>query len=220
MTRKVAPYVPGCPIRRSQSQCSVTSSSGLFAGSHVLHRLSTPRHPPHALINFVTPTRPRPEHLATRTAQTTRPEGSHRPAKSGAFKLPLLLSNSFARQEQTCQTRNLIGGSLCCLGELPPRAGGDRSRLTADNDRIMTCQRGRPCRFFAATNTASVAKVASLCGTGRIAEAPSQSTRGHRRSRPGRAGWGRGPLAPPPTQPQPGVRESANHRGRQAAPGP
>ena len=92
----------GCPIRRSQSQCSVTSSSGLFAGSHVLHRLSTPRHPPHALINFVTPTRPRPEHRSAREAQTTHPEGSHRPAKSGAFKLPLLLSNSFARQERTC----------------------------------------------------------------------------------------------------------------------
>ena len=87
----------GCPIRRSQSQCSVTSSSGLFAGSHVLHRLSTPRHPPHALIDFVTPTRPRPKPALERDAQTRSHWESHRPAKSGASELPLLPSNSSVR---------------------------------------------------------------------------------------------------------------------------
>ena len=40
---------PGFPIRKSQDHRSVTSSPGLIAGSHVLHRLSTPRHPPCAL---------------------------------------------------------------------------------------------------------------------------------------------------------------------------
>jgi hypothetical protein len=40
----------GCPIRKSQDQCSVTSSPGLIAGSNVLLRLSTPRHPPCALL--------------------------------------------------------------------------------------------------------------------------------------------------------------------------
>ena len=40
---------PGFPIRKSQDHRSVTSSLGLIAGSHVLHRLSTPRHPPCAL---------------------------------------------------------------------------------------------------------------------------------------------------------------------------
>jgi hypothetical protein len=51
---------PGFPIRRSQDHGSVTSSSGLIAGSHVLHRLSTPRHPPCALHRLITPTRSRP----------------------------------------------------------------------------------------------------------------------------------------------------------------
>ena len=39
----------GCPIRRSQNHSSITNSSGLIAGFHVLHRLSTPSHPPCAL---------------------------------------------------------------------------------------------------------------------------------------------------------------------------
>jgi hypothetical protein len=40
----------GCPIRTSTDHSSVTSSLWLFAGSHVLHRLWTPRHPPCALM--------------------------------------------------------------------------------------------------------------------------------------------------------------------------
>ena len=40
----------GCPIRKSQDHSSVTSSPGLIAGSSVLHRLSTPRHPSRALM--------------------------------------------------------------------------------------------------------------------------------------------------------------------------
>ena len=55
-----------------------TSSSGLIAGSHVLHRLLTPRHPPHALISLITPTSGRchhPDHdldQETRTIPTNR----------------------------------------------------------------------------------------------------------------------------------------------------
>jgi hypothetical protein len=40
---------PGFPIRTSQDQSLIASSLGLIAGFHVLHRLLTPRHPPHAL---------------------------------------------------------------------------------------------------------------------------------------------------------------------------
>ena len=38
----------------------VTGSSWLIAGSHVFHRLSTPRHPPYALGRLITLTRCRP----------------------------------------------------------------------------------------------------------------------------------------------------------------
>jgi hypothetical protein len=53
------PCGPGCPIRKSQDQSSVTSSLGLIAGSYVLHRLSTPRHPPCALDGLTVLTPPR-----------------------------------------------------------------------------------------------------------------------------------------------------------------
>ncbi len=44
--------VLGFPIRTSPDQRSVANSPGHFAGSHVLHRLSMPRHPPCALKNL------------------------------------------------------------------------------------------------------------------------------------------------------------------------
>jgi hypothetical protein len=44
----------GFPIRRSPDQSLVDGSPRLFAATHVLHRLSAPRHPPHALSSLVT----------------------------------------------------------------------------------------------------------------------------------------------------------------------
>ena len=70
------PEGSGCPIRTSQDHSSVTSSSGLIAGSHVLHRLSTPRHPPCALIDLVTPTRTR---WRSPSGRTDQPAGADMP---------------------------------------------------------------------------------------------------------------------------------------------
>src|SRR4029079_3833667 len=39
----------GFPIRKSRDQRLVSTSSGLIAAAHVLHRLLAPRHPPCAL---------------------------------------------------------------------------------------------------------------------------------------------------------------------------
>src|SRR6266700_3920256 len=39
----------GFPIRKSRDQRSVSTSPGLIAAAHVLHRLLAPRHPPCAL---------------------------------------------------------------------------------------------------------------------------------------------------------------------------
>jgi hypothetical protein len=51
----------GFPIRRSRDQWLVSTFPGLFAAAHVLHRLSTPRHPPCALSLLI-----RKEHLCFR----------------------------------------------------------------------------------------------------------------------------------------------------------
>ena len=65
----------GCPIRISQDRSSVTSSPGLFAGSYVLHRLLTPRHPSHALIDLIASTECRP-HAISRMGWTGFNHGS------------------------------------------------------------------------------------------------------------------------------------------------
>ena len=46
--------VPGFPIRTPSDHRSVDSSPRHIAASHVLHRLSMPRHPPCALYNLQT----------------------------------------------------------------------------------------------------------------------------------------------------------------------
>lgn len=44
----------GFPIRTPPDQRSVDNSPELFAATHVLHRLSEPRHPPYALSSLLT----------------------------------------------------------------------------------------------------------------------------------------------------------------------
>ncbi len=54
MTPSGCPVTPGFPIRKSPDQSSFDSSPGLIAAYHVLHRLSTPRHPPCTLNSLTT----------------------------------------------------------------------------------------------------------------------------------------------------------------------
>ena len=60
----------GCPIRTPSDLSLFTSSPKLFAGYHVLLRLSTPRHPPCALTLDRTNRTPRPSSLAGLTPTT------------------------------------------------------------------------------------------------------------------------------------------------------
>jgi hypothetical protein len=54
MTPSGCPVTPGFPIRRSPDQSSFDSYPRLIAAYHVLHRLSTPRHPPCTLSSLTT----------------------------------------------------------------------------------------------------------------------------------------------------------------------
>ncbi len=70
------PFRVGFPIQISQDHSLVANSLGLFAGSHVFHRLSTPRHPPYALSNLIAPTSDRPpltHRLKPLSARSIRP---------------------------------------------------------------------------------------------------------------------------------------------------
>jgi len=54
VTPSACAATPGYPIRRSPDQGPFDGSPGLIAAYHVLHRLSTPRHPPHTLSSLTT----------------------------------------------------------------------------------------------------------------------------------------------------------------------
>ena len=90
------PVTPGFPIRRSPDQSSFDSSPRHIAAYHVLHRLSTPRHPPCTLNSLTTLMRgchrnakPMPRHPTTYTyaSQATyrRKSSSARFAQPGAL---------------------------------------------------------------------------------------------------------------------------------------
>ena len=51
-TEDTAQNAVGFPIRTSRNHSFIASSPTLFAGLHVLRRLSSPRHPPDALIHL------------------------------------------------------------------------------------------------------------------------------------------------------------------------
>ena len=104
------PCGPGCPIRKSQDHRSVTNSSGLIAGSNVLHRLSTPRHPPCALLRLGH-TDPNPMMVTIALRSTNLPGSHYHPDNPPAF-------NSFAlecRQEVTQTPRVLYSRYVDCI---------------------------------------------------------------------------------------------------------
>ncbi len=65
VTPSGCPVTPGFPIRRSPDQSLFDSSPRHIAAYHVLHRLSTPRHPPRTLSSLTT------------FMRDCHPEGSH-----------------------------------------------------------------------------------------------------------------------------------------------
>ena len=75
--------VPGFPIRTSSDPRSVGSSPRHIAASHVLHRLSVPRHPPCALKHLQHKTKKMSHHPHT----TPTPKGRHHARVSEKFAL-------------------------------------------------------------------------------------------------------------------------------------
>ncbi len=120
------PFGPGCPIRRSQDRSLVISSPGLIADSHVLHRLSTPRHPSHALVRLVASTTSRRHHLPylLRFGGSGFPAPVSRLRPSAPDAPPGLRQQAFRRQPET---RLLWLRIVITLQAGPDFAGSQRS---------------------------------------------------------------------------------------------
>lgn len=88
-----------CRIQRSTDRSLVTGSLWLIAGSHVFHRLWTPRHPPCALSGLIASTKRR----STRPLRAASPvidrHGDHRATRTfrSGFARIIVLADSCAR---------------------------------------------------------------------------------------------------------------------------
>src|SRR3990172_13131441 len=78
MTPSGCPVTPGFPIRRSPDQRLFDSYPRLFAAYHVLHRLSTPRHPPCTLTSLTTFMRGCPTKFKVQRAKIEKPARAFR----------------------------------------------------------------------------------------------------------------------------------------------
>jgi hypothetical protein len=109
--------VPGYPIRTSSDPCSVDSSPRHIAASHVLHRLSMPRHPPCALTHLQTQ-KPTIKKIKNCTKQT------HHPTRSGALASMLAttiqLPNTTPHHQDGATTPGVVSGPNSVPAALPP----------------------------------------------------------------------------------------------------
>jgi hypothetical protein len=110
----------GFPIRTSPDHRSFTSSPRLFAGTHVLHRLFPPRHPPYALIHLtIYPPIPSGEMTRPRTGHLAFPSSL---VKEHTAHLPMYSAQPKALHCPLPTPRTRRGSPT------PPSGGADRSR--------------------------------------------------------------------------------------------
>ena len=108
----------GFPIRTSRDRRLVSTSPGLFAAAHVLHRLLAPRHPPCALILLIRKNTMFAAMEFSRCARTA--SARRRPQSGGLSKL-----NSVARRGRRTSRRAQTSDDL--------RTIIDRSRVATDD---------------------------------------------------------------------------------------
>ena len=120
--------MPGYPIRTSSDPRSVDNSPRHIAASHVLHRLSMPRHPPCAL-----------HHLQTQkpTIKNRKLHKTNTPPRRAAhsFRCSQPLSNKQTPHPTTKRGDN----TRCCLRT--QQCAGD---LAVHKDELLLCTRSPP----------------------------------------------------------------------------
>ena len=144
---------PGFPIRTSPDQCLFAGSPGLIAGCHVLHRLSTPRHPPCTLCSLVArmthcpaPAAAGPAHRATRDRGPARRNDPPHAIPGRTTKAPSTQSvASFRTSGSSPLPLDWNHGSGCgVIHYLLARPTPARSRRRRTMLHISDCQRSAP----------------------------------------------------------------------------
>jgi hypothetical protein len=125
--------VPGYPIRTSSDPCSVDSSPRHIAASHVLHRLSMPRHPPCALTHLQTQ-KPTIKKIKIAQNKHTTPTGQRNLLRCSQplsnYQTPHPTTKT-GRQHQPTTGPN-PNGPGCCLRT--QQCAGDNAALTKEGD--------------------------------------------------------------------------------------
>src|SRR3954454_5002477 len=101
----------GFPIRKSPDQSLVADSPRHIAGSHVLHRLLMPRHPPYALKN-----------LNTQNDQTNRNREQETPKNEASHSEMLASTVQFSNNNRAHQNHTPI--KECGFGPAVQRLSG------------------------------------------------------------------------------------------------
>ena len=137
----------GCPIRTPSDHSLFTSSPKLFAGYHVLHRLSTPRHPPCALTLDRTNRTPRTDpSVSLRTFPLRPPARDKLNGFVGRISTNLTLMALITRSSNLATSVALHGRSATLLrSTLPiPRKRRKTGRKERSRRRFVSgCQRCR-----------------------------------------------------------------------------
>src|SRR5215204_6624885 len=106
----------GFPIRRSRDQRLVSTSPGLIAAAHVLHRLSAPRHPPCALVLLIEKNTCVCRYGVFKVRTSSRPPSKRHGPKGRSLKTQQRDSRSHSRRSlrgagtsrSTCSRRTLF----------------------------------------------------------------------------------------------------------------
>src|SRR5215208_5307042 len=118
----------GFPIRRSRDQRLVSTSPGLIAAAHVLHRLSAPRHPPCALVLLI-----EKNTCVCRYGVVKVRASSHPPSKRHGPKGPSLKT----QQRELVVPPEATAGEACVVTGPESRSTYSRRDRTPDDPRII-----------------------------------------------------------------------------------
>ena len=125
-------------IRRSRDQRSVSTSPGLIAAAHVLHRLLAPRHPPCALVLLIRKEHVRCRYGVFKVRASSKGPPYTRPRPSGARSLKTQQRAAGSRGNRRVKRGRRL------LGELDHRTTRARARAINESSSLRSKSSGFP----------------------------------------------------------------------------